>query len=51
MVSVWHCEQSPVVGCAPSAIVNGELAVLAGRVLKPKYWVEVLPLSAAGAIG
>ncbi len=50
-VPVWHCEQSPVVGCAPSAIVNGDVAVLPGRVWKPRYWVADEPDSAAGEMG
>ena len=47
-VSLWHCEQSPVAGCAASATLK-VLAAARGRVLKPVYWAPAV--STVGEIG
>jgi len=47
-VLLWHCEQSPVVGCPESATAY-VLAVGLGRVWKPVYCA--LAVSTVGAIG
>jgi hypothetical protein len=48
VVLVWQAEQSPVVGCAGSAMAY-VLAVAFGRVWKPVYWP--LAVSTVGEIG
>ena len=48
VVPLWHCEQSPVVGCAASATAK-VLAVGLGRVWKPVYWAPAV--SVVGEIG
>ena len=48
MVPVWHCEQSPVLGCAASAMLK-VLAVAFGRLWKPVYCAPAVMV--VGAMG
>ena len=48
LVPLWHCEQSPVLGCAASATLKLPAAAL-GRVWKPVYCAPVVLV--VGAIG
>ena len=48
LVPLWHCEQSPVLGCAASATLKVP-AVAFGRVWKPVYCAPAV--SVVGAIG
>jgi hypothetical protein len=48
LVPLWHCAQSPVVGCAASATLKVPAAVR-GRVWKPVYCAPAV--SVVGAIG
>src|SRR5664279_922199 len=47
-VPLWHCEQSPLDGCAASAMLKMPAADR-GRVWNPVYWAPVT--SDVGAIG
>jgi len=42
LVPLWHCEQSPALGCEGSAMANVPPTVV-GRVLKPVYFVPAAP--------
>jgi len=48
LVPLWHCEQSPLLGCAASATLY-VLAAVTGRVWKPVYCAPLV--SVLGAIG
>ena len=48
LVPLWHCEQSPVLGCAASATLNVPAADR-GRVWNPVYCA--LATTVVGAIG
>ena len=48
LVPVWHCEQSPVLGCAASATLK-VLAADLGRLWKPVYCAPLF--ITVGAIG
>jgi len=48
LVPLWHCEQSPVLGCATSATLNVPAADR-GRVWNPVYCAPLL--TTVGAIG
>ncbi len=47
---MWHCEQSPVAGCALSTRLVAD-AALPGRVWKPMYWVVSVADSVPGFSG
>ena len=48
LVPLWHCEQSPLDGCAASATLKVPAAAR-GRVWKPVYCAPLV--STVGAIG